>query len=440
MGSAQGTTTETTRAGPSIIDLSSGEELVALHLGENEHKRRRDSTCSVSSNSFQDTYPRSGGPSTTTTTTTTESLREVFDVQDDGTLLPVWDHAPAMPSQKKKVKLDGRAASPLRSLEHDQDFVAQNMSNGWRGGHGANDDDDDDDAIGHDSTVFGSKAGGYFRRFSTTTTTTGHGLSSPLDTSSASPRPMDMGPYRDGSSTTNRHDSWRHHHRPGQSRYSAEQDGWLGDDETPSQHHHHNVNNDHSRPKTGSSAKKVEGNWALVKHSGTRVSLVSGVDELLKSHPTSCLNTINDNSTSSSSSTSAHQQLVLYRRPPLYAAAMVEELDEEDEEDEKRAAVETVRGRHRHRRSTGVVIEEIGDDDEGALADDEHSTRPRRGGARIHELDADDDLEMDAEDEQEEGEGDLTAPRSHNRIVPSDFNTDQAVHDIEAQIMSMDLD
>ncbi|KAF9427856.1 hypothetical protein BGZ94_004009 [Podila epigama] len=30
-------------SGPSIIDLSSGEELVALHIGENEHKRRRDS-------------------------------------------------------------------------------------------------------------------------------------------------------------------------------------------------------------------------------------------------------------------------------------------------------------------------------------------------------------------------------------------------------------
>ncbi|KAG0035268.1 hypothetical protein BGZ81_010581 [Podila clonocystis] len=71
-------------SGPSIIDLASGEELVAFHLGENEHKRRRDST-------FE--------PSTGC------DLREVYDVQEDGSLHPIMDHAPALPSPTKKLKL-----------------------------------------------------------------------------------------------------------------------------------------------------------------------------------------------------------------------------------------------------------------------------------------------------------------------------------------------
>ncbi|KAF9428102.1 hypothetical protein BGZ94_003371 [Podila epigama] len=70
--------------GPSIIDLSSGEELVALHLGENDHKRRRDS-------SFEPTPP--------------SDLREVYDVQEDGSLHPILDHAPSLPSPTKRLRL-----------------------------------------------------------------------------------------------------------------------------------------------------------------------------------------------------------------------------------------------------------------------------------------------------------------------------------------------
>lgn len=71
-------------SGPSIIDLGSGEELVAFHLGENEHKRRRDSTFELSTGC---------------------DLREVYDVQEDGSLHSIMDHAPALPSPTKKLRL-----------------------------------------------------------------------------------------------------------------------------------------------------------------------------------------------------------------------------------------------------------------------------------------------------------------------------------------------
>ncbi|KAG0225010.1 hypothetical protein B0O80DRAFT_448891 [Mortierella sp. GBAus27b] len=82
--------------GPSIIDLSSGEELEALHLGENEHKRRRESVADSSSS---------------------ESLREVYDVLEDGTLCPVMDHAPAKPSPMKRLRTEKRPSSKLVSLD-----------------------------------------------------------------------------------------------------------------------------------------------------------------------------------------------------------------------------------------------------------------------------------------------------------------------------------
>ncbi|KAG0212847.1 hypothetical protein BGX28_005503 [Mortierella sp. GBA30] len=89
-----------TSNGPSIIDLSSGEELVALHLGENEHKRRRDST----------SEPTFASPST-------DSLREVIEFQDDGNLLPILDHCPARPTPVKKVRLSKALQRPhLRFL------------------------------------------------------------------------------------------------------------------------------------------------------------------------------------------------------------------------------------------------------------------------------------------------------------------------------------
>ncbi|KAI1316824.1 hypothetical protein EDD11_009402 [Mortierella claussenii] len=100
-------------SGPSIIDLSSGEELVALHLGENEHKRRRDHDPLLSPTS-------ESGP--------TELLQEVFEYQDDGTLLPILDHASERPSPTKKVRLS-RAPSHLPHLQ----FLSECIGSGDAG-------------------------------------------------------------------------------------------------------------------------------------------------------------------------------------------------------------------------------------------------------------------------------------------------------------------
>ncbi|KAF9575416.1 hypothetical protein EC968_003021 [Mortierella alpina] len=72
--------------GPSIIDLSSGEKLEPLHWGDNDHKRRRDSVAESGSSA--------------------ESLREVFDVQGDGSLRPDLKHAPSLPSPPKRHRID----------------------------------------------------------------------------------------------------------------------------------------------------------------------------------------------------------------------------------------------------------------------------------------------------------------------------------------------
>ena len=75
--------------GPSIIDLSSGEELVPIHMVDKEqHKRRRDSSCE----SFSP--PES-----------TDSLHQVFELQADGTLLPIRDPSPFDPSPAKRMRL-----------------------------------------------------------------------------------------------------------------------------------------------------------------------------------------------------------------------------------------------------------------------------------------------------------------------------------------------
>ncbi|KAG0254377.1 hypothetical protein BG011_005795 [Mortierella polycephala] len=81
---------------PCIIDLSSGEELQALNLGENDHKRRRENTTDSGSS--------------------TETLREVFDVQNDGSLHAVMDHAPSLPSPTKRIKTDNDSKSKHRTL------------------------------------------------------------------------------------------------------------------------------------------------------------------------------------------------------------------------------------------------------------------------------------------------------------------------------------
>ncbi|KAG0250273.1 hypothetical protein BG011_008519 [Mortierella polycephala] len=78
--------------GPSIIDLSSGEELIALHLGENEHKRRRDSDCDSESEPSIPSIPL-------------DPLQEVFEIRDDGTLLPILDYSLTQPSPAKKMRL-----------------------------------------------------------------------------------------------------------------------------------------------------------------------------------------------------------------------------------------------------------------------------------------------------------------------------------------------
>lgn len=76
--------------GPSIIDLSSGEELVPIHLVDNQqHKRRRNSSCEPSSPpEFAD------------------SLHQVFELQADGTLLPIQDPSPSDPSPAKRMRLN----------------------------------------------------------------------------------------------------------------------------------------------------------------------------------------------------------------------------------------------------------------------------------------------------------------------------------------------
>ncbi|KAF9133468.1 hypothetical protein BG015_003552 [Linnemannia schmuckeri] len=90
-----------TTDGPSIIDLSSGEELIAMNVGQSDHKRPRESLTESSSSS------------------SVESLREVYDVQEDGSLCPVLDHAPALPSPAKRSRIDSSTNDngPLRSLD-----------------------------------------------------------------------------------------------------------------------------------------------------------------------------------------------------------------------------------------------------------------------------------------------------------------------------------
>ncbi|KAF9157074.1 hypothetical protein BG015_004150 [Linnemannia schmuckeri] len=75
--------------GPSIIDLSSGEELVPIHMVDKEqHKRRRNSSCEPSSPSE-----------------IADSLHQIFELQTDGTLLPILDPSPSDPSPAKRMRL-----------------------------------------------------------------------------------------------------------------------------------------------------------------------------------------------------------------------------------------------------------------------------------------------------------------------------------------------
>ncbi|KAG9064265.1 hypothetical protein KI688_003453 [Linnemannia hyalina] len=94
-------TSSKTTEGPSIIDLSSGEELIPMNVGQSDHKRPRESVTDSSSSS------------------SVESLREVYDVMEDGSLNAVLDHAPALPSPAKRSRVDSSPNDdgPLRSLD-----------------------------------------------------------------------------------------------------------------------------------------------------------------------------------------------------------------------------------------------------------------------------------------------------------------------------------
>lgn len=94
-------TSSKTTDGPSIIDLSSGEELIPMNVGQSDHKRPRESVADSSSSS------------------SVESLREVYDVMEDGSLSAVLDHAPALPSPAKRSRVDSSTNDdgPLRPLD-----------------------------------------------------------------------------------------------------------------------------------------------------------------------------------------------------------------------------------------------------------------------------------------------------------------------------------
>lgn len=97
-----------TTDGPSIIDLSSGEELIPMNVGQSDHKRPRESLSESSPSS------------------SVESLREVYDVQEDGSLSPVLDHAPALPSPSKRSRIDDGPLKSLDELEQGREHKRQN--------------------------------------------------------------------------------------------------------------------------------------------------------------------------------------------------------------------------------------------------------------------------------------------------------------------------
>ncbi|KAG0293679.1 hypothetical protein BGZ96_002470 [Linnemannia gamsii] len=97
-----------TTDGPSIIDLSSGEELIPMNVGQSDHKRPRESLSESSPSS------------------SVESLREVYDVQEDGSLCPVLDHAPALPSPAKRSRIDDEPLKSLEELEQAREHKRQN--------------------------------------------------------------------------------------------------------------------------------------------------------------------------------------------------------------------------------------------------------------------------------------------------------------------------
>ncbi|KAF9586203.1 hypothetical protein BGW38_008640 [Lunasporangiospora selenospora] len=122
-------------SGPSIIDLSSGEELVAIHLGESEHKRRRDSISGGNNGYHHHSVTEVDSPDSPPLVRT-EPCSEVYELQEDGTLLPVFDHRPHQPSPAKRIRMchAGRHLSSLHSSNDlTKDLNENNNKTGWRG-------------------------------------------------------------------------------------------------------------------------------------------------------------------------------------------------------------------------------------------------------------------------------------------------------------------
>ncbi|KAG0009959.1 hypothetical protein BGZ80_001903 [Entomortierella chlamydospora] len=92
--------------GVSIIDLSSGEELASFHLGENEHKRRRESIADSNSSS-------------------SESIREVFD-SNESILEVLEEHEVQVPKDAQHSTFTGanwniNSMDSYRDTSSDQD-------------------------------------------------------------------------------------------------------------------------------------------------------------------------------------------------------------------------------------------------------------------------------------------------------------------------------
>ncbi|KAG0336764.1 hypothetical protein BG004_007910 [Podila humilis] len=127
---AQSASQQQYSSGPSIIDLSSGEELVVLHLGENEYKRRRDSIGSEYTHSADSTTTAGPLPSSSKTQQQDHGEGEQADGLDDGLFISILDpqFSATQPSPSKRIRL-GRSSHSrhhhLRFLseadsEHDQ--------------------------------------------------------------------------------------------------------------------------------------------------------------------------------------------------------------------------------------------------------------------------------------------------------------------------------
>ncbi|KAK3847551.1 MAG: hypothetical protein J3R72DRAFT_416855 [Linnemannia gamsii] len=101
--------------GPSIIDLSSGEELVPMHMDDKEqqHKRRRDSSCEPPSSSSSESV---------------DSLHQVFELQADGTLLPIEDPLPTDPSPAKRMRLSKANRCPYLHFLSDDETEIERLS------------------------------------------------------------------------------------------------------------------------------------------------------------------------------------------------------------------------------------------------------------------------------------------------------------------------